>query len=113
MLEWVRTLAPPVLGLCGVLTVWLLTRRSTVVDRVANESAELKLGYVKAEQEFLNRLQERLEKAEEKIEELEAENVECQRAQDALRAELRVIREHCVRQGWPLPEAPETHHRAS
>ena len=99
----------PVLALCSTVLVLIFTRRGTVTDRLAAASQELGKNVLGTTSELLDRLKEEIAELRRDLEE---EREACRKEQDSLRRELRVIRDHCVRQGWNLPEEPTDMRRA-
>lgn len=100
----------PVLSMITLLVIWWLNRTTQVSDRLAEQSKDLGANVFASAGELIDWLKQELADLRAELErtrqEAEEEREACRRDQEKLAAQLRVIREHCVRQGWALPEEP-------
>lgn len=101
----------PGLSAFTLLLVWWLNRKTQVSDRLAEQSKDLGANVFQSAGELIDWLRQEMADLRKELDRVreaaEEEREDCHRAQESLRSELRVIREHCVRQGWALPEAPD------
>jgi uncharacterized protein YlxW (UPF0749 family) len=88
------------------LVIWLLTRNSTLWDRLAARGEQERDRFEAAQEKILDRLERQNRELNERVDDLAAKVDDCEEDRTVLRRRQDMLERHLVRLNITLPELP-------